>query len=84
MRHEGHIYKDIIFQRPIPEQIRHLGLLPADLHFHTNHSDSPTRVKDALKVAARKGIGLATTTRSAASLRRTASAPMSRSSPASR
>jgi hypothetical protein len=61
MRHEGHIYKDIIFQRPIPEQIRHLGLLPADLHFHTNHSDSPTRVKDALKVAARKGIGLAIT-----------------------
>jgi hypothetical protein len=61
MWHEGHIYKDIIFQRPVPDQIRHLGLLPADLHFHTNHSDSPTRVKDALKVAGQQGIGLAIT-----------------------
>ncbi|ABN58361.1 MULTISPECIES: PHP-associated domain-containing protein [Methanoculleus] len=54
-------YKDIIFQKPLPEEIRHLGLLPADLHFHTRHSDSPTRVRDALKLAARRGIGLAIT-----------------------
>ena len=57
MRH----YKDIIFEKPLPEAIRRLGLLPADMHFHTRHSDSPTRVRDALKLAARRGIGLAIT-----------------------
>lgn len=56
-----HHYKDIIFERPVPEEIRRLGLLPADLHFHTCHSDSITRVRDALKLAARQGIGLAIT-----------------------
>ncbi|MDN7013671.1 phosphotransferase [Methanoculleus sp. FWC-SCC3] len=54
-------YKDIVFQKPLPEEIRRLGLLPADLHFHTRHSDSPTRVRDALKLAAQRGIGLAIT-----------------------
>ncbi len=51
----------VLFEKPDPERIRKEGLLPADLHFHTNHSDSPTRVKDALKLAARQGIGLAIT-----------------------
>lgn len=54
-------YKDIIFEKPVPETIRRLGLLPADLHFHTRYSDSATRVRDALKLAARQGIGLAIT-----------------------
>jgi len=54
-------YKDIIFEKPLPETIRRLGLLPADLHFHTRYSDSATRVRDALKLAARRGIGLAIT-----------------------
>ncbi|KDE55851.1 PHP-associated domain-containing protein [Methanoculleus sp. MH98A] len=54
-------YKDIVFQKPLPEEIRRLGLFPADLHFHTRHSDSATRVRDALKLAARQGIGLAIT-----------------------
>ncbi|NLB00578.1 MAG: PHP domain-containing protein [Methanomicrobiales archaeon] len=54
-------YKDIVFEKPRPEEIRRLGLLPADLHFHTRHSDSITRVRDALKLAARRGIGLAIT-----------------------
>jgi predicted metal-dependent phosphoesterase TrpH len=31
------------------------------MHFHTNHSDSPTRVRDALKLAARRKTGLAIT-----------------------
>ncbi|MCE5338771.1 MAG: phosphotransferase [Methanomicrobiaceae archaeon] len=56
-----HYYKDIVFEKPLPEAIRRLGLLPADLHFHTRHSDSATRVRDALKLAARRGIGLAIT-----------------------
>lgn len=54
-------YRNIIFERPIPEEIRRLGLLPADLHFHTCYSDSTTRVRDALKLAARRGVGLAIT-----------------------
>lgn len=62
-----HYYKDIIFQKPQPEEIRRLGLLPVDLHFHTRHSDSPTRVRDALKLAARQGIGLAITDHNQAS-----------------
>lgn len=56
-----HYYKDIVFEKPMPEEIRRLGLLPADLHFHTRHSDSTTRVRDALRLAARQGIGLAIT-----------------------
>ena len=56
-----HYYKDIVFGKPMPEEIRRLGLLPADLHFHTRHSDSTTRVRDALRLAARRGIGLAIT-----------------------
>ncbi len=56
-----HYYKDIIFEKPLPEEIRRLGLLPADLHFHTRHSDSATRVRDALKLAARRRVGLAIT-----------------------
>ncbi len=56
-----HYYKDIIFEKPLPEEIRRLGLLAADLHFHTRHSDSATRVRDALKLAARRGVGLAIT-----------------------
>jgi predicted metal-dependent phosphoesterase TrpH len=56
-----HYYKDIVFGKPMPEEIRRLGLIPADLHFHTRHSDSTTRVRDALKLAARRGIGLAIT-----------------------
>lgn len=53
--------EDILFEKPDPEQIRKEGFLPADLHVHTNHSDSPTRVRDALTSAARQGIGLAIT-----------------------
>jgi hypothetical protein len=51
----------IRFQDPVPEMLRRAGLLPVDLHFHTNHSDSPTRVRDALKLALRRGVGLAIT-----------------------
>jgi hypothetical protein len=61
MRNHEDVDPDIIFRKPAADQIREAGLLPADLHFHTNHSDSPTRVRDALKFAARQGIGLAIT-----------------------
>ncbi len=57
MRH----YRDVIFEKPVPKEIRRLGLFPADLHFHTRYSDSTTRVRDALRLAARRGVGLAIT-----------------------
>lgn len=50
---------EIIFRRPAREDVA--GLFAADLHVHTNHSDAPTRVRDALKLAERQGIGLAVT-----------------------
>lgn len=50
---------EIVFRRPTREDVA--GLFAADLHVHTNHSDAPTRVRDALKLAARQGIGLAVT-----------------------
>jgi predicted metal-dependent phosphoesterase TrpH len=41
--------------------IRERGETAVDMHFHTNHSDSPTRVKSALRLARMKGIGLSIT-----------------------
>ncbi|MDD4255359.1 MAG: PHP domain-containing protein [Methanofollis sp.] len=52
---------EILFRKPAREDLSGPGLLAADLHVHTNHSDAPTRVRDALKIAARQGIGLAIT-----------------------
>ena len=51
----------IIFENPDIEQINRLGLNAVDMHYHTNHSDSPTRVKAALKLAKQKGFGIAIT-----------------------
>jgi len=51
----------ILFEKPELEQINRHGLNAADMHFHTNHSDSPTTVKAALKRAKQKGFGLAIT-----------------------
>jgi predicted metal-dependent phosphoesterase TrpH len=51
----------IIFEKPDLEQIKRHDLIAADMHYHTNHSDSPTKVKDALEQAKQKGFGLAIT-----------------------
>ncbi|RPJ52889.1 MAG: PHP domain-containing protein, partial [Methanobacteriota archaeon] len=61
MQQNSPLQEDVVFARPNPDQIRSLGLLAADTHFHTNHSDSNTRVRDALKLADRLGIGIAIT-----------------------
>lgn len=37
------------------------GPTAVDMHFHTNHSDSPTSVRSALKLARKRGMGLAIT-----------------------
>lgn len=51
----------VLFRAPTPEETAREGYLAADLHVHTNHSDSFTRVKDLLRSAARQGIGCAVT-----------------------
>ena len=51
----------IIFEKPDIEEINSRGLNAADMHYHTNHSDSPTSVKAALKYAKKSGFGVAIT-----------------------
>jgi hypothetical protein len=43
------------------ERIAAEGPTAVDMHFHTNHSDSPTTVEGALRRAKKSGIGLAIT-----------------------
>jgi hypothetical protein len=49
------------FHQPDFDALDRDGYAAVDMHFHTNHSDSPTRVKDALKYAQKKGTGVAVT-----------------------
>src|SRR5206468_10378834 len=49
------------FERPMVEHIRKSGFHPVDMHFHTNHSDAYTKVRSALTLAKKKGVGLAIT-----------------------
>ncbi len=57
----------VSFGEPDTAAIRRHGLAGVDMHFHTNHSDSPTCVGDALALAKKKGIGLAITDHNAIS-----------------
>jgi predicted metal-dependent phosphoesterase TrpH len=51
-----------ILRRPTtPDDIQREGPIGVDMHFHTNHSDSPTTVRSALKLARKLSIGLAVT-----------------------
>ncbi len=49
------------FNRPVPEEVAREGFTPIDMHCHTDHSDAPVRVRDALNRAKQLGIGLAIT-----------------------
>ena len=51
----------VLFRPPDFEKIRKAGLSAVDMHFHTSHSDSWTPVKDALRLARKKGVGVAIT-----------------------
>lgn len=51
----------VLFRYPDYGRLKEEGLTGVDMHFHTNHSDSHTRVKDALKLARFKGIGVSIT-----------------------
>jgi predicted metal-dependent phosphoesterase TrpH len=55
-RSEGLLREAATRQRIVEE-----GPVAVDMHFHTNHSDSPTTVQGALKLARKRGIGVAIT-----------------------
>jgi predicted metal-dependent phosphoesterase TrpH len=49
------------FRRPAAKELEKEGFHAADMHCHTNHSDAPVSVGDALEKARNRGIGLAIT-----------------------
>ena len=55
------VLEKVYFERPMVEHIRDSGFHAVDMHFHTNHSDAYTKVRSALSLAKRKGVGLAIT-----------------------
>jgi len=55
------VLEKVYFERPMVDHIRDSGFHAVDMHFHTNHSDAYTRVRSALSLAKRKGVGLAIT-----------------------
>lgn len=60
-------FPQAIFGEPDIAALERHSLVGVDMHFHTNHSDSPTRVRDALALAQKKGIGLSITDHNAVS-----------------
>ncbi len=51
----------VFFQKPDPAALKAEGYVCADMHFHTNASDSFTKAEKAVELAREKGIGLAIT-----------------------
>lgn len=49
------------FERPGWKEIREHGLTAVDMHYHTNHSDSYTDIRKAVRLAESRGIGFAVT-----------------------
>jgi len=54
-------HREIRFERPRAEKILALGYYPADMHFHTVHTDSTVSVRSLLKRIKKTGIGCAVT-----------------------
>lgn len=61
------VLEKVYFERPRVEHIRDSGFHAVDMHFHTNHSDAYTKVRSALALAKRKGVGLSITDHNTAS-----------------
>ena len=51
----------ILFRDPLSIDVDLDGIRRVDMHCHTNHSDAPVSVSDALREARMKGIGIAIT-----------------------
>jgi hypothetical protein len=60
-RRERVISGRVWFRRPAAKELVKEGYHAADMHCHTNHSDSPVTIQDALSKAKSRGIGLAVT-----------------------
>ena len=52
---------EVRFEIPDWDLLNDMGMMSADMHFHTRHSDSRTDVKEALKLAGERKVGLAIT-----------------------
>ena len=61
LRRERIVSERIRFGRPVLEELEQEGICAVDMHCHTNHSDAPVRVRDALARASSLGIGLSIT-----------------------
>jgi hypothetical protein len=57
----GTVLDQVWFERPVMETITSQGFFAADMHFHTNYSDSHTTVRSAVRSARKLGVGLAIT-----------------------
>jgi hypothetical protein len=57
----GSILDTVWFERPPRDTLTCLGFQAVDMHFHTNHSDSHTTVRSAVRSAEKKRIGVAIT-----------------------
>ena len=51
----------VSFSAPLLKNLNEEGFLCADMHFHTKYSDTFTRPRTVVKLAAKKGIGVAIT-----------------------
>lgn len=49
------------FEKPDWNELHESGIMAVDMHFHTNHSDSYTDLKKAIKLAEKRNIGFAVT-----------------------
>jgi len=61
VKRERVVSERIRFGRPVREELEREGFCAVDMHCHTNHSDAPIRVRDALSRASSLGIGLSIT-----------------------
>lgn len=58
---ERRVNERVRFEVPSLTALSREGISAVDMHCHTDHSDAPVRVTDALRYAAGKGIGIAVT-----------------------
>ncbi len=61
LKRERIVSERIRFGRPVLEDLAQDGICAVDMHCHTNHSDAPVRVRDALARASSLGIGVSIT-----------------------
>jgi hypothetical protein len=57
----GAVLDRVRFERPAADELASCGFQSVDMHFHTNHSDSHTTVRAAVRMAKKMGIGFAIT-----------------------